>query len=225
LQSYFDYLSQHMFWVHRLQHLVLHHIGPFLVVLAVPHEVMAAGLPGRLRGPVRAVLGSRPVRGVYRFLQNPVTASVLFVGLIYFWLTPSIHFIAMLSASFYKAMNWSMVIDGLLFWWLVVDPRPPEKHGTPRYPTRILMLWAVMVPQLVLGAYIALSGHEIYSAYSVCGRAWPISPLSDQEYGGLITWIPPGMMSVVGILVVLRLWTRSSERRERAVGPAELAVE
>ncbi|HKK14661.1 MAG TPA: cytochrome c oxidase assembly protein, partial [Gammaproteobacteria bacterium] len=80
LQSYFDYLSQHMFWVHRLQHLVLHHIGPFLVVLAGPHEVMAAGLPGRLRGPVRAVLGSRPVRGVYRFLQNPVTASVLFVG-------------------------------------------------------------------------------------------------------------------------------------------------
>ncbi|MGA7800113.1 MAG: cytochrome c oxidase assembly protein [Gammaproteobacteria bacterium] len=212
LQTYFDFLSQHMFWVHRLQHLVLHHLGPFLVMIALPGEVMEQGLPAWSRPPILALLRSRGVRLAYRVLQNPVIASVLFVGLIYLWLTPSIHFVAMLSAPLYKVMNWSMLVDGLLFWWLIVDPRPPQMYRTPRHPIRILMLWGVMLPQIALGAYIALSRHELYDAYSVCGRAWPISPLTDQEYGGLITWIPSAMMSVVGGLVVLRLWTRSGGR-------------
>ncbi|MEJ2687170.1 MAG: cytochrome c oxidase assembly protein [Gammaproteobacteria bacterium] len=221
LQSYFDFLSQHMFWVHRLQHLVLHHLGPFLVMMAMPGEVMERGLPGWSRRPVLALLDNRVVRFIYRVLQNPLVASVLFVGLIYLWLTPSIHFVAMLSVPLYKIMNWSMVLDGLLFWWLIVDPRPPGLHRTPRYPIRILMLWGVMLPQIVLGAYIALSRHELYDAYSVCGRAWPISPLTDQEYGGLITWIPSAMMSVIGGLVVLRFWTRSGgQGRNRRAGLA-----
>jgi putative membrane protein len=31
-----------------------------------------------------------------------------------------------------------------------------------------------------------------------------LSPLADQELGGLLTWIPAAMMSGVGLLVVLR---------------------
>ena len=43
MQTYVDYLSQHMFWVHRLQHLVLHHVAPFFIVLAYPHEILGRG--------------------------------------------------------------------------------------------------------------------------------------------------------------------------------------
>jgi putative membrane protein len=43
----------------------------------------------------------------------------------------------------------------------------------------------------------------LYDVYDVCGRAWAIDPLTDQELGGLLTWIPAAMMSVVGSLVVL----------------------
>lgn len=224
LQTYVDYVSQHMFWVHRLQHLVLHHLAPFLIVLAVPHEVMAHALPRWLRERYLVPLWrSRPVRWPYRMIQNPMAASVLFVGLIYFWLRPDIHFDAMLSARLYRLMNWSMVVDGLLFWWLMVDPRPPHAHRTPRYPIRILMLWAIMLPQIVIGAHIALSRSILYSVYSVCGRAWPIGPMVDQEMGGLITWIPAAMMSVIAILVVLRLWMHDSARRAAARAPAAMA--
>ncbi|HQU16267.1 MAG: hypothetical protein B7Z66_00135 [Chromatiales bacterium 21-64-14] len=218
LQSYFDYVSQHMFWVHRLQHLILHHLGPFLVMLAVPHEVIGRGIPDRLRESVLLPIWySRPVHGTYRFLQRPWVAAFLFVGLIYLWLTPAIHLYVMLSAWLYKLMNWSMAVDGLLFWWLVVDPRSPQEHGTPSYTTRIVMLWLVMLPQIILGAFISLSGHDLYNVYSICGRVWPISPMTDQDIGGLITWIPAAMMSVLGILVVLRLWTRADRVAVRAL--------
>jgi putative membrane protein len=221
MQTYVDYLSQHMFWVHRVQHLALHHLGPFLIMLAVPHEVLGRGLPARLRDRVLLPLWrSRPVRLPYRLVQNPLVSPLLFVGLVFFWLTPTIHFDAMLSASRYQLMNWSMLIDGLLFWWLVLDPRPPHEQGSMGYPARIVMLWAIMLPQIAIGAHIALSKTVLYDVYSVCGRAWPVSPLVDQTTGGIVTWIPAAMMSVLAILLVLRLWMHQSAREGAVSGTA-----
>jgi len=56
--------------------------------------------------------------------------------------------------------------------------------------------------------------------YSVCGRAWPVSPLVDQVRGGIVTWIPATMMSVLAILLVLRMWMHYSAREEAVPGPA-----
>lgn len=211
MQTYVDYLSQHMFWVHRLQHLVLHHLAPLLILLAYPHEILGRGVSSRFQNQILLPLWkSLPVRLTYRFVQSPVVASLLFVGLIFFWLIPSIHFDAMLSETLYKVMNWSMLLDGLLFWWLMVDNRMPHIHSTLGYPIRIVILFIVMLVQIIIGAHIALSDKVLYDVYSVCGRAWPISPITDQVIGGLTTWIPAAMMSVIGILLVIRLWMRHS---------------
>jgi putative membrane protein len=208
-QTGLDYLAQYMFWVHRGQHLVLHHLAPFLLVLARPHEVLPYACPPRWRAPAARLLDSPWLRWPYRVLQQPVVASVLFVGIIFFWLLPEIHFDAMLSQGLYRLMNASVFVEGLLFWWLIVDPRG-RNAGSIGFGPRIIMLWAVMVPQILLGAYISLSPSELYDVYAVCGRAWPVSPLVDQQIGGLITWIPAAMMSVLGMLVVLRLWLHES---------------
>jgi Cytochrome c oxidase caa3 assembly factor (Caa3_CtaG) len=102
LQTGFDYFAQHMFWIHRLQHLLLHHIGPFLVALSAPWSSMSRGLPETWRDPVITVMRSTPIRGLYGILQQPLSTFALFVGLIYFWLWPSVHFRAMLSADEYQ---------------------------------------------------------------------------------------------------------------------------
>jgi putative membrane protein len=226
LQTRLDYLSQHMFWVHRLQHLVLHHAGPFLIALAAPLETLALGTPHGLKRRLFVPVFHHPLTlRLYRFLQNPVVAPLLFTGLIGFWLIPSIHFKAMLSLERYDVMNWSMVIDGLLFWWLIVGP---EKHTGIRKPLgyglRMIMLWAIMLPQIAIGAYIALSNTILYTSYSVCGRAWPIAPMTDQNIGGLITWIPAAMMSAVGALVVLRRWRNDNNSERSRQPPAEPVV-
>lgn len=209
LHTRFDYYAQYVFFMHRIQHLVLHHIGPFLIALAVPWPVLALGTPERLRENwLQPVWRHRFVQLVYRFLQHPVVAPTLFVGLIYFWLIPEIHFDAMLSLTLYHVMNWTMLIDGLLFWWLMLNPKPSGSSAVVGYASRVLILFPVMLPQIWLGAYIALSGTELYDVYDVCGRAWPIDPQTDQQLGGLLTWIPAAMMSVLGILVVITLMMR-----------------
>ncbi|MBC2729521.1 MAG: cytochrome c oxidase assembly protein [Thiobacillus sp.] len=226
LQTHLDYLSQHMFWIHRLQHLVLHHAGPFLIALAAPLEIMALGTPRWLRRGLFVPVFNNPLTlRLYRLLQHPVVAPLLFTGLIGFWLIPSVHFKAMLSLARYDVMNWSMLIDGLLFWWLIVGP---EKHTGLKplgYGTRIIMLWAIMLPQIAIGAYIALSSTILYTSYSVCGRAWPIAPMTDQDIGGLITWIPAAMMSAVGALVVLRRWRNDSHSERSRQSPLGVEVQ
>lgn len=201
MQTRFDYYAQYMFFVHRGQHLILHHLGPFLIALSNPLPILRYW-HGQLSERVLTWL--RPVTLLYRGLQQAWVAPCLFVGLIFFWLWPPVHFNAMLNRDLYWLMNWSMLVDGLLFWWLMLDPRNPDTTRAIGYGKRILILALVAVPQIILGASITFARESLYDVYEVCGRAWPMAPATDQVVGGIITWIPPAMMSILGILLVLR---------------------
>jgi putative membrane protein len=214
LHTRLDYFFEHEFFMHRLQHLVLHHLGPFFIALSYPGAALRAGIPFTCRQRwLKPALNTAPVRFGLKVIFNPVVAVTLFVGLIYFWLLSPIHFKAMLDWRLYRVMNWSMVIDGLLFWWLVLDsrPAPPARLAPGR---RILVVIAAIPPQILLGAYIFFTPHELYPIYSICGRAFTwISPMRDQQIGGLLLWIPGSMMSVIGALIALRHWLRLSTRQ------------
>lgn len=53
MQTRFDYYSQYMFFVHRGQHLILHHLGPILIALSNPLPLRATGMA--LPAPAAAV--------------------------------------------------------------------------------------------------------------------------------------------------------------------------
>ncbi len=208
LQTRFDQWSQHMFFVHRTQHLVLHHVGPFLIALSAPLPTLLAGVPRSVgRRVVEPVRRCRALRTAYRAIQQPYVSAILFVALIYLWLIPSVHFWSMLNVPLYDAMNWGMAVDGLLFWQLMLARPGPQASNAPSDVMRISLLAAVAMPQLLIGGYIALCGvlhHDLYPVYSVCGRLWPIAPPTDLLVGGLVTALPPAMMSVAGIVVIAR---------------------
>jgi putative membrane protein len=215
MHTRFDYYAQFMFFIHRIQHLALHHVAAILLMGSNPWKALSAGFPeGTLKDSIGKVLLSAWVQWPYRVIQFPPLAALLFVGLIFFWLTPDIHFRAMLSQPMYLLMNWSMFLDGLLFWWLILDPRSPSQAGTMGFGKRILLIWAATVPQLALGAYIVGAPPNLYDVYDVCGRAWPLAPHEDQVLGGLFTWIPPAMMGVLIMIVVLRRLLRESSGKE-----------
>ncbi len=212
LQTRIDYFAQHMFFIHRAQQLVLHHIGPFLIALGTAGPVVRKGMPGY----IAKIADWGPVQRVVDVIQHPAVAPVLFVGLLYFFLVPSIHTPAMLNIHLYKLMNWSMVVEGIFFWWLILDPRPtpPARLSV---LVRVFLLLAIELPQMVLGAVLSLSGTDYYPVYKICGRILPISALSDQHYGGLIIWLPGTMMTLAAMLVVLVNLRLNEERAEHAL--------
>jgi putative membrane protein len=104
---------------------------------------------------------------------------------------------------------------------------------------------AAVFPQILIGAYISLSKTDLYPIYILCGRAFGgISPMLDQHLGGLITWIPAGMMNVLVAVIAFWCWIKLDTRgrlprnrrqrelirardaaaaRVQSVGPDELA--
>ncbi len=212
MQSRVDFYAEHAFVVHRAQHLVLHHLGPFLIVLAYPGVQWRSGMPLSWRVALRRIGRWPPIHGLLRVLLHPFVAVLLFVGLIYFWLWPSIQFMVMIDARLYELMNWSMVLDGLLFWWLVLDSRPkPPAWMAPG--VRILTAAAAAMPQILIGAYITFTTKDLYPIYDLCGRVIPgMSAATDQYLGGLIIWIPGAMMTVLAGLLAFRHWVRLSSR-------------
>ncbi|HZD92303.1 MAG TPA: cytochrome c oxidase assembly protein [Pseudolabrys sp.] len=208
LETRYEYLAEHQFFFNRIQHVCMHHIGPFLLALAWPGETLMRGMPEWLT----RVVGHPALRRPMHFIQQPVLASVLFVGIIFFWLIPSIHFRAMIDPRLFSIMNWSMVVDGLLFWSLVLDPRP-KPPARVSYGGRAAMSVLTMFPQIAGGAFITFDPRDLYSFYDLCGRIYPeLGPHYDQTVGGLIIWIPPGMMAVLGLVIVLNMLRKAEEK-------------
>lgn len=218
LHTQLDYYAEHEFFINRLQQFGLQHLGPFLIALSYPGAAFRRGLPLHWRTRIlRPALSRGPLRRLLNTLFNPWIASSLFVGLMIFWLWPSVNFAAMLDWRLYRLMNWSMVLDGLLYWWLILDTRPkPPARLAPG--VRVLVEMVVMVPQILVGAYITFAHRDLYPVYELCGRAFSgISQSADQYMGGLIVWIPTAMMSAFGALLAFRNWLRLSAHGRTAI--------
>jgi putative membrane protein len=209
LQTRYDYLAQHAFFLHRAQHAIMHHLGPFLIALAWPGDMIGRGMPALLRN----LWNGRPLARITAWIQRPVPGGVLFVGLVYFWLIPPLHLWAMLDYRLYALMNWTMVVDGVLFWCLLLDPRPsPPAAAT--FRVRILTALVIVPPQLALGLWLAFSPNELYKSYDICGRVFPwLQAREDQHIGGLITAIPTSMMSLIAFVIILDRHLFSSTTR------------
>ncbi|MGC9184293.1 MAG: cytochrome c oxidase assembly protein [Thiomonas sp.] len=228
-QTRWDYYAEHQFFVHILQQLSLHDFAPLLLMWSYPLSTLRAGIPltWRLRW-LRPMNRSAVMRGIKMVLFNPVVAAVLFGGMALLWLIPSFHPFVMLNAPTYRLMNWSMALDGLLFWWLVLDTRPsPPAHLSSG--KRVFLPLLAMLPTMAWGAILALSMTDYYPIYEICGRALSLDPLTDQHLGGLILWIPGSFAMVLGSLIALRIWMRLSERgrlppRNKAVTPTSAAT-
>jgi len=209
LHTRLDYYAERMFFIHRIQHLVLHHLGPLLVMGAFPGSVMRAGLPMAWRARLRDFLRSAGGRALVSVLTNKYLVPALFVFLVLVWLIPSVQFYSMLDWRLYRLMNWSVVISGFMYWNLILDRRPsPPAAMSPG--GRVLSPILTMAPQMVAGAVIAFTESDIYPLFELCGRAIAMSAQTDQTIGGLTMWIPAAMVEVFGLLVALGTLMRLS---------------
>jgi putative membrane protein len=204
LHTKLDYYAEHQFFVHRIQHLVLHHLAPLILMASYPGCVLRAGLPLRWRGALRRLQRSRSARAIGAIVLNPGFISLAFVVSVVFWLIPSVQFVAMLDWRIYRFMNWSVTVSGLLYWWMLLDHRPSPPSRT-RPGLRVLSPVITMTPQILVGAIITFSSQDLYPVFTLCGRAFTsVPPALDQSLGGLIMWVPAGVLEAIGALMALR---------------------
>lgn len=222
-QTRFEYAAQHMFLLNRVQQMTLGVFGPFLIAFAWPRDALARGMPAGLVD----FFAGRAVQAPLSVLRHPVIAAIVMLAVTEVWVIPAVDFVSMLDPGLYAVMNLSMILAGLLFWLVVLDPRP--RPACPySYFARMAAGFLTMFPQIGVAAWIALSQTSFYDFYALCGRLYPsISPLHDQLIGGMIQWIPPGMLNTAVLFVLLHALRKQDEKksREMVIPPGAKVIE
>lgn len=208
-----DVISEHVFAMHQVQHLLLRGVAPMLLMLAVPSGPLIAGMPGVIRRwCLMPLMTQRAIRGALRLLSHPVICTLLYAGTLYMWQIPVVHEAALLNRAWHYLMHLSMMASGLLFFWRVFDTRPAP-WGT-SFPSRLVMLGAAMFANIPLGAFITLKDGVSYTVYDELGRWWGLTPMKDELLGGLVIWILGSMMGLFAMLWLLALWGRVEARQD-----------
>ena len=151
LASPIDVLSDDLFFMHMIQHLIMVMVAPPLLLLGAPTTPLLRGLPELLRkNMVAPLMRNLGVRSFYRVLTFAGTTWLLFTINMWAW-----HFyggayeLATQNTPLHVFMHWTFITTASLFWWLVIDPRP--LRSTIPYPLRIFFLGITMFQNVALG--------------------------------------------------------------------------
>ncbi len=216
-------LADHVFAIHQVEHMLLRSIGPMLLLLSQPQAPLMRGMPEWLRRRAFApIVGSAGVRATFGFFSQPLVATILFVGVSWFWMVPRWHDIAILSEPVHYVWHVTLLVTGLFFFSTIFDPR--SAPAAPRLGTRLVMFWFAAMGNIILGAFLTFKTLPLYHAYDVMGRMFGLSAATDEQIGGLTMWIPGCMMFAVSAILILHRWGVEEERaddRRRRMGTAK----
>lgn len=199
--------DSYLFSAHMAQHLLLTLLFPPLLLYGTPAWV------------VRPLLRPRWVAALARVVTRPVLAAGLFTAPIVLWHVPAFYEAALRNHNLHILQHLIFLGTAVLMWWPVLSP-VPELPRLP-YPGQMLYLFLLGIPMSITGALITLSDSVLYPFYAdaLPPRVWGLPPLADQQIGGLLMWVPGGLMLWLAMTVV---WFRWSAREEQ--GDVERAV-
>jgi putative membrane protein len=208
-------LSDHyLVSAHMVQHLLLTMLFPPLLLYGTPAVVARRVLAVGRSGPKGLPYGRG--QAVMSVLARPVVAASLFSAVLAFWHIPAFYEAAMRNHDLHILQHLTLIGSAVLLWWPILSPIP-ELPRLP-YPGQMLYLFLLGIPMSVVGALIALTERVLYPFYLDAPRLW-LEPLVDQQLGGLIMWVPGGLVFWGAMTVV---WFRWAAREER--GDVERAV-
>ena len=207
LISPIEELSDHIFAVHQVEHMLLRSVAPMLLFLSAPQAAMVRGSP---RWLTRFFGGSGLLRRLVGLLRFPPLATVLFLLSSYFWMIPYYHDMAIENEPIHYLWHITLLLSGLIYFSVIFDRRmgPPG----PGLATRLGMFVAAALGNIILGAFLSLKDVPLYSAYIILGHMWHVSELTDEQTGGIIMWIPGTMMFSLSAIWVVFSWGREETR-------------
>ena len=201
-----DLSDWYLFSAHMVQHLLLTILMPPLLL---------AGVPGWM---LRPLLGIRVAGTVSRALTRPKVCFAAFQIIIAAWHLPALYNSAMASHEVHILMHLMFMVSAVMLWWPILSQLPELPRLS--YPMQMLYLFLTTLPMAVVAVYITYSQTLLYPAYSAAPRVLGLTPMQDQLLGGLIMWIPGGLIFFGVITVIFFRW--QSHGAEDSVASAQV---
>ena len=91
----------------------------------------------------------------------------------------------------------------------VVDDRIPHL-------ARILYIVAAGIPKMFLAAILVFAEDPLYAHYIGARKFIGLTPIEDQQLGGLIMWVPSGLIMLIAAGIVFAVWARRDIKEQEA---------
>jgi putative membrane protein len=193
-------LGERSFTAHMIEHELLMLVAAPLLVLSRPLSTMIWALPAGGRRALGAAATSRGLRGLWRNLTTPWTATTLQAAALWLWHLPVLFDRALDSDGWHIAQHLSFLICALLFWTAML----PRQRQIGALGAPVLCLFTTSVVSGALGALMAFSASPWYARYAQMGMApFGLSAVEDQQLAGLLMWVPGGLAHVGAALALI----------------------
>lgn len=204
-----------LFSAHMSQHEVLMLVAAPLLVLGRPLVVFLWVFPVEWSRRIGNIGKAGLVNHTWRFLTIPLVAWLVHAVALWIWHVPVLFDAVLQNEWLHTIQHLSFLLSALLFWWALIH----GPQGALGYGAAVLYLFTTSIHSGALGALITIAGSVWYPSYIGLTSSWGLTPLEDQQLGGLIMWIPAGLVYVIAGLALFAGWLREAEvraaRRER----------
>ena len=187
-----------LFSAHMAQHELLMTVAAPLLVLGRPLVPFVWALPPEWRRASGAWAHTRVVSTTWRTLTRPLVAFLLHTVAIWLWHIPALYDAAVTSELTHVLQHASFFLTALLFWWVVLKPSSTRQTAA----IAIALLFATVLHTGVLGAVLTLTSRLLYPVYGATTSPWRLTPIADQQLGGIIMWVPGGLPYLAAALVL-----------------------
>ena len=191
-----DLSDWYLFSAHMVQHIVLTLVAPPLLLSGLPPAMADALLRPVLARPVTAAIA--------RTLTRPLPAFALYAAGLIVWHFPAPYNAALERHGWHIVEHAVFMVTATLGWWPILSP----SRALPALPyaAQLLYLFVFGMPMTVVAAMIASAEQVLYPFYEAAPRITALTPLADQQLGGLIMWVPSGLIPLAAFTIVFFRW-------------------
>jgi putative membrane protein len=209
-----DLSDTFLFSAHMVQHLVL--------TLAVP-PLLLAGTPGwMLDGALAPFWRWRLTRALVWSLTRPLLALAVYTVTLVVWHLPGAYGAALAWHPWHVLQHLTLMGAAVLGWWPILS----RSARAPRLPyaAQILYLFVFGMPMTVVAAMITGADAVLYPYYARAPRLFGLDALADQRLGGVLMWVPAGLIPLVAFTVVFFRWVAAEPDDVPEAAPSSSAL-
>ena len=176
-----------------------------LLTMLMP-PLMLGGVPGWM---LRPLLRNRVIGAAAKRITRPIACFLIFNVVIAGWHIPAFYNAAMENHDIHILEHLMFMAAAVLMWWPLMSQLPELPRLA--YPGQMLYCFLMTIPMSVVAVYITMADSILYPFYSSAPRIMPLSPMEDQLLGGLIMWVPGGLLFMIIMTVVFFKWAARGE--------------
>ena len=193
------YISEYyLFSAHMLQHVMISYIAPPLLLLGLNHKI------------TDLLFMFKFAKHIFNFIFNPVFCFVLFNIVFGLWHIPNVYDLSVSFDEFHALEHTMFIVAAILMWWPLVSPSliKPSLH----YSLKLIYLFLLSIAQIIVFGIITYAPENIYDHYQNSTYIFGLSPLEDQQLGGIIMKVGTALI-LMGLFIYYYFKWYLSEKR------------